>query len=106
MSSIKKCPTYIPAGDDGDGANSSYSNPFDDGPHQDPFTQVNKTKTPVFDDIPNEEVNWKIGDKVNHRKFGKGVVTKLLGDDIIEVDFEEHGKKQLLGNHPALSKGE
>lgn len=87
-------------------SSSSYSNTFDDGPHQDPFTQVNKTKTPVFDDIPNEEVNWKIGDKVNHRKFGKGVVTKLLGDDIIEVDFEEHGKKQLLGNHPALSKGE
>ena len=85
---------------------SSYSNPFDDGPHQDPFAEPSKPKTPIFDDEPAEAINWKVGDVVNHRKFGKGVVTKLLGDDIIEVNFEEHGKKQLLGNHPALTKGE
>ena len=28
-----------------------------------------------------------------------------LGDDIIEVEFEEQGRKKILANHPAVRKG-
>jgi len=46
-----------------------------------------------------------VGDIVIHRKLGQGVVKSLQGDDIIEVEFEEHGIKKILGNHPAVKKG-
>ena len=49
---------------------------------------------------------WEIGDKVIHRTLGVGTVISVDGDGIIKVHFEEHGDKSLLGNHPALSKGE
>ncbi|MCD8209449.1 MAG: UvrD-helicase domain-containing protein [Coprobacillus sp.] len=48
---------------------------------------------------------WNVGDKVIHETLGSGVVTRLLGDGIIEVMFDEHGKKSILGNHPKVKKG-
>ncbi len=48
---------------------------------------------------------WNVGDKVIHETLGTGVVTRLLGDGIIEVVFDEHGKKCILGNHPKVKKG-
>lgn len=67
---------------------------FDNGP-----------KKPLFDDTNREETTWNIGDIVIHNKFGKGKVIELEGDGIIKVDFETSGIKSLMGNHPALKKG-
>ena len=67
---------------------------FDDGPH---IVQ----KAPQSNNI----TNWEVGDIVIHQKFGKGVVKALEGDNIIVVDFKEHGEKTLLGTHHMISKG-
>lgn len=47
---------------------------------------------------------WNVGDIAYHEKFGDGVVTKVLDDTIIEVNFTEHGKKSILAKHFMLSK--
>lgn len=67
---------------------------FDDGPH-------------IVQEVPqsNNITNWEVGDIVIHQKFGKGVVKALEGDNIIVVDFKEHGEKTLLGTHHMISKG-
>lgn len=52
----------------------------------------------------NGVIDWKVGDHASHIKFGEGVVIKLQGNDIILVDFKEHGIKTLLGTHPSLTK--
>ena len=67
---------------------------FDDGPH-------------IAQEAPqsNNITNWEVGDIVIHQKFGKGVVKALEGDNIIVVDFKEHGEKTLLGTHHMISKG-
>ena len=52
------------------------------------------------------EADWHVGDVCIHRVFGKGIVIKLEGDGIIKVNFDEHGIKSLMCNHPAVSKGE
>ena len=77
---------------------------FDDGDHIS-FEDEKKPSTPVFDDIRNDVDDWKVGDIVIHKKLGKGVVIALEGDDIIKVNFEEHGEKSILGTHPSVSKG-
>ncbi len=56
------------------------------------------------DATPND-IEWHVGDIVEHDTLGKGVVIALLGDGIIEVDFENEGKKSILGNHPKVKKG-
>lgn len=51
--------------------------------------------------------SWEVGDIAVHTKFGEGVVTKVIDDgSIIEVDFENEGKKTLLAKHPMISKKE
>ncbi len=82
---------------------------FNDGPHYDPFKKtikepeiIEQPKAPVTNGI----TDWKVGDIVIHRKLGKGVVIALEHDDIIKVNFEEHGIKSILGNHIAVSKGD
>ena len=74
-----------------------------------------KTNTHIFDDIPaveesfdqtpNEGVSWQVGDIVIHEKFGRGVVKELEGDNIIVVEFDNHGEKTLLGTHKMIKKG-
>ena len=78
---------------------------FDDGDHLDFDREPKKPSTPIFDDITNDVTDWKVGDIVIHKKLGKGVVVALEGDDIIKVNFEEHGEKSILGTHPSVSKG-
>ena len=77
---------------------------FDDGDHLS-FEEEKKPSTPIFDDVRNDVDDWKVGDIVIHKKLGKGVVVALEGDDIIKVNFEEHGEKSILGTHPSVSKG-
>jgi len=58
-----------------------------------------------FEHETNDITSWRVGDIVLHKKLGKGVVIALEGDDIISVNFEEHGVKSIMGNHPLVSKG-
>ncbi len=58
-----------------------------------------------FAPASNDVKEWEVGDVVIHKKLGKGVVIELEGDDIIKVNFEEHGVKSILGTHPSVSKG-
>ena len=58
-----------------------------------------------FEHEVNDITSWRVGDIVIHKKLGKGVVVNLEGDDIITVDFEKHGIKSIMGNHPLVSKG-
>ena len=76
---------------------------FDDGDHL-----SFENEAPVrqdFDDATNDVKDWHVGDIVIHKKLGRGVVVALEGDDIIRVNFEEHGEKSILGTHPSVSKG-
>lgn len=41
-------------------------------------------------------LHLKVGDSVIHRKFGKGVVVKLLHDDLLEIKFKD--KTRYVGN--------
>ncbi|NLB49922.1 MAG: UvrD-helicase domain-containing protein [Erysipelotrichia bacterium] len=76
---------------------------FDDGPNSD-FTS--DTNEPFLkQEIDNGIEEWNVGEIVIHRTLGKGVILELEGDDIIKVDFKDHGIKSILGNHPAISKG-
>ena len=76
---------------------------FDDGDHL-TFEDSEPTKQD-FDDLRNDVDTWHVGDIVIHKKLGRGVVIALEGDDIIKVNFEEHGIKSILGSHPSVSKG-
>ena len=76
---------------------------FDDGDHL-----SFENEAPIkqdFDDTTNDVKDWHIGDVVIHKKLGRGIVVALEGDDIIRVNFEEHGEKSILGTHPSVSKG-
>ena len=48
--------------------------------------------------------DWAVGDVAIHEVFGRGVVTAVIDETIIEVDFETHGKKSILANHPKITK--
>jgi DNA helicase-2/ATP-dependent DNA helicase PcrA len=76
---------------------------FDDGNHL-----SFENEAPIkqdFTDATNDVTDWHVGDIVIHKKLGRGVVIALEGDDIIKVNFEEHGEKSILGTHPSVSKG-
>ena len=76
---------------------------FDDGDHL-----SFENEAPIkqdFTDATNDVTDWHVGDIVIHKKLGRGVVIALEGDDIIKVNFEEHGEKSILGTHPSVSKG-
>ena len=49
---------------------------------------------------------WKVGDIVIHKTLGRGVVIAVEGNEIIRVNFEQHGEKTIMGNHPYVSRGE
>ena len=81
---------------------------FDDGPNSG-FTSQNQ-HTPIRQDFSSatnglDESDWKVGDIVIHKTLGKGKVIELEGDNIIKVNFDEHGIKSIMGNHPFVSKG-
>lgn len=44
------------------------------------------------------------GDKINHTKFGLGMVISVTGDNCIIAFPHPYGIKKLLKNHPAISK--
>lgn len=69
-----------------------------------PFNIDDFYKSNSNDDFAEENsISWKVGDYVLHDVFGHGVVTAVM-DDLIEVRFENHGIKTLMGNHPKVHK--
>ena len=78
-----------------------------------PFTDNNVSFDDIIsqiqqDDAPktNNIFDWRVGDIAYHDKFGKGIVTKVIDDTIIEVNFEECGRKNLVSTHPKLHRVE
>ncbi len=79
---------------------------FNDGDHL--SFEGDTPKSPrksAIEEVHNDVKDWHIGDIVNHKTLGRGVVIALEGDDIITVNFDEHGEKSILGTHPSVSKG-
>lgn len=74
-----------------DGKNTGY---FSDEPSK-PFVSQ------IYDDS-----DWKIGDTAVHDVFGRGVVTGIIDGTILEIEFENHGKKSILASHPKIHKEE
>mgnify|MGYP003289964252 CR=1 FL=1 len=88
--------------------NSSFR--FDDGENQGFSPDIPKQDEVHVQDFEAKtngytETDFKIGDVIFHKKFGKGTVIGLEGDQIITVNFESHGVKSILCNHPFVSKG-
>ena len=52
------------------------------------------------------ESDWKIGDIAIHDVFGRGTVVGIIDETIIEIDFENHGRKSILASHPKVHKEE
>ena len=50
-------------------------------------------------------INWGVGDKVNHKVYGFGVVLSVKGQ-LIDIAFKDSkvGVKTMMGNHASLSK--
>ena len=69
-------------------------------------TPASKIDANVFNIIAVEN-NFDVGEKVLHKKFGKGIVlnSKKYGKDtLVEVAFETVGTKQLMANFAKLTK--
>ena len=49
------------------------------------------------------EIEYRLGDIVNHKRFGHGVVVKIKDDKLIEIAFRD-GVKIMAKNHKDLEK--
>ncbi len=76
---------------------------FDDGPN-DTFNLDEPIKQDFSQEV-NDVDSWDVGDIVIHKTFGEGTVVSLEGDGILKVNFNNHGIKLIMGNHPSVSKG-
>ena len=79
---------------------SFFANNFDDGYFSDEPTIEEPVKV-----VP-QGPKWEIGDIVVHDVFGRGVVRGIIDNTILEIDFDEHGRKSILGSHPKVHKEE
>ncbi len=75
---------------------------FGDGEHISPFNEKRRKE----EEMPktNGITDWKVGDLVEHKKFGRGKVIALISDEIIQIDFEKEGKKLIVPSHAMLSR--
>ena len=76
----------------------------------------NKPKYPTFEykkkenkkEIKKEETvdnsNIKVGDKINHKLFGDGMVVSVVGQTLTVAFSVEVGIKKLMANHPSIRK--
>ena len=48
--------------------------------------------------------DWKIGDRVNHQKFGDGTVKQIINQDIILIHFDSGEEKSILAKHHMLTR--
>jgi len=52
----------------------------------------------------NNDVSFKVGDKVKHKIFGSGIVVSYDGKFVTIAFSVEYGVKKLLANHPSIEK--
>lgn len=72
------------------------------GPSQPPKVVEHK---PAPDFVPSDTSELKVGDKVEHQKFGFGVVIKMEGashNPIATVKFDQNGEKKIMLNYAKL----
>ena len=72
------------------------------GPSQPPKV---KEHQPSPDFVPSDTSNLQVGDKVEHQKFGFGVVIKMEGashNPIATVKFDQNGEKKIMLNYAKL----
>ena len=48
--------------------------------------------------------DWNVGDIAIHDVFGRGVVVGIIDGTILQIDFEQHGRKSILATHPKIKK--
>ena len=48
--------------------------------------------------------DWKVGDIAIHETFGRGIVVSIIDGTILQIEFEDHGRKSILANHPKVTK--
>ena len=63
------------------------------------YIKEEKKKEEVVSDI-----SYKIGDKINHKAFGDGLVVQVSGSTITVAFKAPYGVKVLNGNHPSIRK--
>ena len=68
------------------------------------FPDEEEEKKPTFS--YRNDSDWNVGDIAVHDVFGRGVVVNVIDDTIIEIDFEQHGRKSILASHPKVHKEE
>ena len=60
---------------------------------------------PAADFVPSDTTNLQEGQKVEHQKFGFGMVTKIEGsahNPIATVKFDQNGEKKIMLNYAKL----
>ena len=83
---------------------------FSDGSHLS-FDEEKKTDEPKRQNFQEKtngltEADFHVGDTIIHKTLGRGKVVELEGDGIIKVNFDNHGLKSIMCNHPFVSKGD
>ena len=70
------------------------------------YREIFERKSVTVREVP-FEYDFKAGDMVTHKKFGKGMilsVTPAGGDVKLEIVFDEAGTKSLMGSFAKLTK--
>ena len=67
-----------------------------------PITSTPSTQSPISSE-------WKPGDRISHRVFGKGTILRIYrdeatGNDKIDINFDEKGQKTLLLTYAKLER--
>jgi len=57
-----------------------------------------------FRSVPDQPAGLRPGDRVRHPAFGQGVISKLVGDQKVEVLFRDVGRKLLHLGYTTLEK--
>ena len=87
------------------GFGSGYSRP---AVPKTPAKHISFTGAPVLQSVKAVSIeDYKVGDVVSHRAFGKGEVTAVdssHGDVIVVVRFQNTGTKKMMANSPLLKK--
>jgi len=64
--------------------------------------QIVQKRKAKLDNYTKNDLNK--GDKINHTKFGDGIVVSIAGDNCVIAFQHPHGVKKLLKDHPAITK--
>ena len=66
--------------------------------------QITKQEAVTKSQQTNGITDWKVGDLVNHEKFGKGVVIEVVDQTIVKINFDKEGVKSILSSHRMLTR--